>query len=132
MPGYWTHWRIDILALRILLDGHRKTGDQCPFPGLPAFEEKHAGVYFGREEETQTILEDLRKMRMNGEPRLLMIVGVREAENHPSSKAGYCTIETQDRRHRMGCPANAAVWRAHQRATHCIRSVGCEFWLVCS
>jgi len=39
--------------------------DQCPFPGLPAFEEKHAGVYFGREEETQTILEDLRKMRMN-------------------------------------------------------------------
>jgi WD40 repeat protein len=52
-----------------------KDGDHCPFPGLFAFDERLAGVYFGREAETQTILEDLRKMRANGEPRLLMIVG---------------------------------------------------------
>src|SRR5262249_9258673 len=52
-----------------------KDGDDCPFPGLPAFDERLAGVYFGREPETQTVLEELRKMRNNGEPRLLMIVG---------------------------------------------------------
>jgi WD40 repeat protein len=49
--------------------------DECPFPGLMAFDEKYAGVYFGREPETQTVLQELRKMRNNGEPRLLMIVG---------------------------------------------------------
>jgi hypothetical protein len=43
-----------------------KDGDHCPFPGLPAFDERLAGVYFGREAETQTILEDLRTMRATG------------------------------------------------------------------
>jgi hypothetical protein len=33
-----------------------KDGDHCPFPGLLAFDERLAGVYFGREGETQTIL----------------------------------------------------------------------------
>ena len=49
--------------------------DDCPFPGLPAFDERYAAVYFGRERETQTVLEELRQMRSKGEPRLLMIVG---------------------------------------------------------
>jgi WD40 repeat protein len=49
--------------------------DDCPFPGLPAFDERYAAVYFGRERETQLVLEELYRMRSNGEPRLLMIVG---------------------------------------------------------
>jgi len=49
--------------------------DRCPFPGLLAFDERYAAVYFGREPETQVVLEELRKMRSQGEPRLLMIVG---------------------------------------------------------
>jgi WD40 repeat protein len=49
--------------------------DDCPFPGLPAFDERYAAVYFGRERETQVLLEELRQMRSKGEPRLLMIVG---------------------------------------------------------
>jgi hypothetical protein len=49
--------------------------DDCPFPGLPAFDERYAAVYFGRERETQVVLEELRQMRTKGEPRLLMIVG---------------------------------------------------------
>jgi conflict system STAND superfamily ATPase/TIR domain-containing protein len=52
-----------------------KDGDHCPFPRLPAFDERLAGVYFGREAETQTVFEELRKMRRMGESRLLMIVG---------------------------------------------------------
>jgi WD40 repeat protein len=65
-----------------------KDGDRCPFPGLPAFDERLAGVYFGREVETQTILEDLRKMRANGEPRLLMIVGGSGSGKSSLLKAG--------------------------------------------
>ncbi|MFN9372893.1 MAG: toll/interleukin-1 receptor domain-containing protein [Planctomycetaceae bacterium] len=49
--------------------------DRCPFPGLLAFDERYAAVYFGREPETQVVLEELRTMRSQGEPRLLMIVG---------------------------------------------------------
>ena len=65
-----------------------KDGDHCPFPGLLAFDERLAGVYFGREAETQTILEDLRKMRANGEPRLLMIVGGSGSGKSSLLKAG--------------------------------------------
>lgn len=49
--------------------------DDCPFPGLPAYDERYAAVYFGRETEKQKLLEELRQMRTNGEPRFLMIVG---------------------------------------------------------
>jgi WD40 repeat protein len=49
--------------------------DPCPYPGLPAFDERYAAVYFGREQETHAVLEELRRMRGNGEPRVLMIVG---------------------------------------------------------
>lgn len=49
--------------------------DDCPFPGLPAYDERYAAVYFGREREKHELLEELRQMRTNGEPRLLMIIG---------------------------------------------------------
>ena len=65
-----------------------KDGDRCPFPGLFAFDERLAGVYFGREAETQAVLEDLRKMRTNGEPRLLMIVGGSGSGKSSLLKAG--------------------------------------------
>jgi WD40 repeat protein len=65
-----------------------KDGDHCPFPGLPSFDERLAGVYFGREAETQAILEDLRRMRANGEPRLLMIVGGSGSGKSSLLKAG--------------------------------------------
>jgi len=65
-----------------------KDGDHCPFPGMPAFDERLAGVYFGREVETQTVLEDLRKMRANGEPRPLMIVGGSGTGKSSLHKAG--------------------------------------------
>lgn len=49
--------------------------DPCPFPGLPAFDERYAAVYFGREREKREVLTKLGVMRSHGEPRLLMIVG---------------------------------------------------------
>ena len=62
--------------------------DDCPFPGLLAFDERYAGVYFGREAETQTVLEELRKMRTNSEPSLLMIVGGSGSGKSSLLKAG--------------------------------------------
>jgi energy-coupling factor transporter ATP-binding protein EcfA2 len=63
-------------------------GDPCPFPGLPAFDERLTAVYFGREAETQTVLEALWRMRANGEPRLLMIVGGSGSGKSSLLKAG--------------------------------------------
>jgi hypothetical protein len=57
------------------LDEHGQPTDACPFPGLMAFSERFAPVYFGRDRETAEVLETLNTMRDRGEPRLLMIVG---------------------------------------------------------
>ena len=63
-------------------------GDRCPFPGLPAFDERYAAVYFGREPEMREVLDLLRKMRSEGEPRLLMIVGGSGSGKSSLLKAG--------------------------------------------
>ncbi len=63
-------------------------GDACPFPGLPAFDERYAAVYFGREPETQEVLALLRKMRDEGQPRLLMIHGGSGSGKSSLLKAG--------------------------------------------
>jgi hypothetical protein len=62
--------------------------DNCPFPGLLAFNERYAAVYFGREPEIQTVLEQLNEMRRKGEPRLLMIVGGSGSGKSSLLKAG--------------------------------------------
>ena len=49
--------------------------DNCPFPGLMYFDEQHAPVYFGREQERDSVIQKLKEMRHSGVPRLLMIVG---------------------------------------------------------
>ncbi|HEX3148256.1 MAG TPA: toll/interleukin-1 receptor domain-containing protein [Gemmataceae bacterium] len=63
-------------------------GDTCPYPGLPAFDERYAAVYFGREPEIKELLELLRKMRDVGEPRLLMVVGGSGSGKSSLLKAG--------------------------------------------
>jgi WD40 repeat protein len=70
-----------------LKDAHGRP-DECPFPGLLAFDERYAAVYFGRETEIQTVLEQLNEMRRKGEPRLLMIVGGSGSGKSSLLKAG--------------------------------------------
>lgn len=49
--------------------------DDCPFPGLAAFDENFAPVYFGREPERDQIIHELDQMRGQGVPRMLMVTG---------------------------------------------------------
>ena len=62
--------------------------DECPFPGLFAFDERYAAVYFGREPEIKVVVEQLNEMRRKGEPRLLMIVGGSGSGKSSLLKAG--------------------------------------------
>ncbi len=60
----------------------------CPYPGLPAFDESLAGVYFGREGEIDSLKEQLAGMRGRGEPRFLMLTGGSGSGKSSLLKAG--------------------------------------------
>ena len=47
--------------------------DAEPFPGLSAFTEEDAGIFFGRDADILRGLDKLRVMRRNGRPRVLVI-----------------------------------------------------------
>jgi WD40 repeat protein len=51
------------------------TGERSPFPGLDAFDEDHAAVFFGRDEEIGDGLDPLKKVRRLGTTGLMMILG---------------------------------------------------------
>lgn len=46
-----------------------------PYPGLVAFEEEDAAVFFGRDAETRSALERLTRMRRLGGSRMLVVLG---------------------------------------------------------
>jgi formylglycine-generating enzyme required for sulfatase activity len=48
---------------------------RAPFPGLKAFDEKDAAVFFGREHEVQNLLADLNHARGVPDPRLFVVRG---------------------------------------------------------
>ena len=49
--------------------------DRPPYPGLPAFQEKDAAIYFGREQEVTDLLALLRECRAPKRPRLVVVQG---------------------------------------------------------
>ncbi|MFN0051949.1 MAG: TIR domain-containing protein [Planctomycetales bacterium] len=60
----------------------------CPYPGLEFFSEEQAGVYFGRSEETQGVLDALRQLRNRDQPRLLLITGASGSGKSSLARAG--------------------------------------------
>ncbi|MBM2621372.1 hypothetical protein JIG36_38305 [Actinoplanes sp. LDG1-06] len=51
------------------------TGDENPYPGLAAFDEDRVGVFFGRSQETWTVLRRLERSGIAPQQRFLALVG---------------------------------------------------------
>jgi formylglycine-generating enzyme required for sulfatase activity len=65
-----------------------RTPTSGPYPGLAAFEEDDAAIFFGREEEIATGLEKLRLLRIRGAPRALVIQAASGAGKSSFLRAG--------------------------------------------
>jgi formylglycine-generating enzyme required for sulfatase activity len=59
-----------------------------PYPGLAAFDEADAGIFFGRDADIMAGLTDLRLMRRRHSPRLLVIVAASGAGKSSYLRAG--------------------------------------------
>ena len=59
-----------------------------PFPGLSAFTEEDAGIFFGRDADILRGLDKLRVLRRNGRPRLLVIQAASGAGKSSYLRAG--------------------------------------------
>jgi formylglycine-generating enzyme required for sulfatase activity len=59
-----------------------------PYPGLDAFDEYSAGIFFGREADVMAGIRDLRQIRHRGSPRLLVIQAASGAGKSSFLRAG--------------------------------------------
>jgi WD40 repeat protein len=68
---------------------HREWGpEDSPYPGLRAFEEKDAPIFFGRETEILAGVELLNRVRRQGYPRLVMVLGSSGSGKSSLARAG--------------------------------------------
>jgi WD40 repeat protein len=103
-PDVWDRLRRGLAAADLApenvfpwpISGH----DECPYPGLSAFEAHHAGVYFGRDDEIQKLRERLNQMASQGKPRLLYVVGASGSGKSSLIKAGLVPRLTKETSHR--------------------------------
>ena len=63
-------------------------GKRPVFPGLLAFQEEDAAIYFGRDDETQDGLDILHKLSNFGGARLLMVLGASGSGKSSLVRAG--------------------------------------------
>lgn len=75
-----------------------------PFPGLAAFDEKHAAVYFGRDAEIAKLLERLRHCRTTGGNRMSLVLGASGCGKSSFLKAGVLPRLKRDRSNFIVCP----------------------------
>jgi hypothetical protein len=68
-----------------------------PYPGLHCFDAEDAGSYFGREDEVRQVIESLTRMRRQGEPRLLVVVGSSGSGKSSLVRAGVLPRLKKDR-----------------------------------
>ncbi|SHE74737.1 WD40 repeat [Modicisalibacter ilicicola DSM 19980] len=59
-----------------------------PYPGLMAFDEQDAAIFFGRDDEIQQALDRLHQLRRFGGPRLLMLLGASGSGKSSLVRAG--------------------------------------------
>jgi hypothetical protein len=75
-----------------------------PYPGLNAFEEPDAAVYFGREAEIEAVLEALNRMRRRRDSRLALVVGASGCGKSSLVRAGVLPRLKKDRQQWLTLP----------------------------
>ncbi|MEN3164460.1 tetratricopeptide repeat protein [Tistrella mobilis] len=88
------------LQSRAHLDLPRGT---VPFPGLPAFEETQAAVFFGRDAEILDLMERLRQIRTSGGARLITLLGASGSGKSSLLRAGLVARLRYDRDNWIVC-----------------------------
>ena len=61
---------------------------RAPYPGLAAFDEEDAAIYFGRDDEIRRMIELLRSSRTHGQPRLIALLGASGSGKSSLLRAG--------------------------------------------
>jgi WD40 repeat protein len=82
----------------IVAEEEREWGpDDPPYPGLRAFEERDAPIFFGRDEEIAAGVELLTSVRRQGHPRLVMVLGSSGSGKSSLARAGVVPRLRRDR-----------------------------------
>ena len=71
-------------------------GKRPPYPGLTAFQEADAALFFGRTEEIRKGVEQLRRLRHSGQERLLLYLGASGSGKSSLVRAGIVPRLKQD------------------------------------
>jgi hypothetical protein len=74
-----------------------------PFPGLAAFEESQAAVFFGRDAEVLDLMERLRQIRTRGGTRLITLLGASGSGKSSLLRAGLVARLRYDRHNWIVC-----------------------------
>ena len=74
-------------------------GKRPPYPGLTAFQEADAALFFGRSEEIRKGVEQLRRLRRSGQERLLLYLGASGSGKSSLVRAGIIPRLKQDTEH---------------------------------
>jgi len=72
-------------------------GSRPPYPGLPAFEEGDAAIFFGREEEIHEVIAELNLSRQLGDARMMILEGVSGSGKSSLLRAGVIPRLKNDR-----------------------------------
>lgn len=78
--------------------------DTLPFPGLSAFEERHAAVFYGRDPEIRDLLERLRRARTTSDEKLIAILGASGSGKSSLLRAGLVPRLKRDSDNWIVCP----------------------------
>ncbi|WP_188260210.1 toll/interleukin-1 receptor domain-containing protein [Azospirillum tabaci] len=85
-------------------DGFELAKGLSPFPGLAAFEEDRAAVFFGREPDVHRMLERLRVRHTLGGARLILLLGASGSGKSSLLRAGLIPRLKRDRRNWIALP----------------------------